>query len=150
MDEERVLWTGHPSHKKDLGFHLICWALCWLIVPLVMSLIRFLETRTHHFEVTSERIRVTSGILSRHMEELELYRVKDLDVIEPFWYRLFGLGNVNLDTSDRSNPLLTIEAIKEPRQLADAIRNQVEALRLARGVREIDMDVDNPGEAHIS
>ena len=107
MDEERVLWTGHPSHKKDLGFHLICWALCWLIVPLVMSLIRFLETRTHHFEVTSERIRVTSGILSRHMEELELYRVKDTSLYEPFLLRvLFGLGHVVIRTSDATHRVL--------------------------------------------
>ena len=42
-----------------------------------MSLARYLETRFTRFEITSERIRITTGVLSRRMEELELYRVKD-------------------------------------------------------------------------
>jgi uncharacterized membrane protein YdbT with pleckstrin-like domain len=139
MEEERVVWTGHPSHKKDLGFHVICWLLSPLIVPLVMSLIRYLETRTHRFEVTSERIRVTSGILSRHMEELELYRVKDTSLFEPFLLRtLFKLGHVVIRTSDATHRVLVIPAVLDASALREEIRGCVEKLRDRKGVRELD------------
>jgi uncharacterized membrane protein YdbT with pleckstrin-like domain len=139
MDEERVLWAGHPSHKKDLGFHLVCGLLFFLFVPLVMSLIRFLETRTHKFEVTSERVRVTSGILSRHMEELELYRVKDTSLFEPFMLRvLFKLGHVVLRTSDATHRVFVIPAIPNANALREEIRGCVEKLRERKGVRELD------------
>ena len=139
MDEERVLWAGHPSHKKDLTFHVVCWLLSPLIVPMVMSVIRYLETRTHRFEVTSERIRVTSGILSRHMEELELYRVKDTSLLEPFLLRvLFKLGHVVIRTSDSTHRILVIPAIANPNGLREQIRGCVEKLREQKGVREFD------------
>jgi membrane protein YdbS with pleckstrin-like domain len=139
MDEERVLWAGHPSHKKDLGFHLVCLLLSPLIVPIVMSLIRFLETRTNQFEVTSERVRVTSGILSRHMEELELYRVKDTGLYEPFMLRVFfKLGHVVLRTSDATHRIFVIPAVPDAHGLREQIRGCVEKLRERKGVRELD------------
>ena len=61
MDDERVLWTGHPSHAKDLGYHVLCWLFAPLVFPLFMSLARYLQTRFTRFEITSERIRVTVG-----------------------------------------------------------------------------------------
>src|SRR5258705_10937579 len=88
-DEEPTLWAGHPSHVKDLRFNVICGLLCWLIVPLAMMLWRYLETRSEQYEVTSERIRVTTGVLSKTMSELELYRVKDTSTVQPLFAHMF-------------------------------------------------------------
>lgn len=134
-----MLWAGHPSHKKDLGFHVVCWLLSPLIVPIVMSVTRFLDTRTQRFEVTSERVRVTSGILSRHMEELELYRVKDTSLYEPFLLRvLFKLGHIVLRTSDATHRVFVIPAVPRAHELREEIRGCVEKLRERKGVRELD------------
>jgi uncharacterized membrane protein YdbT with pleckstrin-like domain len=139
MDEERVLWTGHPSHAKDLGYHILCWLVSPLVFPLFMSLARYLQTRFTRFEITSERIRITVGVFSRHMEELELYRVKDTSVLEPFLLRVwFKLGHLVLRTSDPSNPLLVIPAIANVHHLREELRGCVEKIRAAKGVREVD------------
>ena len=47
------------------------------------------------YEITSERIKITSGIFSKQTSALELYRVKDYTLEAPFFYRLFHLGNIN-------------------------------------------------------
>ena len=138
MDEERTLWKGHPSPKKDLGFYVVCTLLSPLILPLVAMLVRYLNTKFYKIEVTSERIRITTGILSKRMDELELYRVKDTRVEEPFFLRLFGLGNIVIATSDQSHPALTLEAIPETRALREDLRGCVEKLRDRKRVREID------------
>ena len=44
MDAERALWSGHPSHRKDLGYHLACLLFAWLVFPLFLSLARYLQT----------------------------------------------------------------------------------------------------------
>ena len=33
--------------------------------------------------------------------------------MRPFWLRMFGLSIIKADTSDRSHPLVTLEAIKD-------------------------------------
>ena len=139
MDDERVLWAGHPSHAKDLGYHVLCWLFAPLVFPLFMSLARYFQTRFTRFEITSERIRITVGVFSRHMEELELYRVKDTSVSEPFLLRvLFKLGHLVLRTSDASNPLLVIPAVADVHQLREELRGCVEKIRTSKGVREVD------------
>lgn len=136
--DERTLWEGHASHVKDLGYHALCALLSPLLVPLVLMLVRWLDTRCHRWEVTSERIRTTTGILSKRMEEIELYRVKDTSIEEPFLYRLFRRGTIVIETSDRSSPELRIEAIAGARELREQIRGCVEKIRERKGVREID------------
>lgn len=139
MDEERVIWSGHPSHAKDLGYHLLCLAFAWLVFPLFFSLARYLQTRFTRIEITSERIRITVGVFSRRMEELELYRVKDTSVDEPFLLRvLFKLGHLVLRTSDASHALLLIPALPDVRHLREELRGCIEKIRAAKGVREVD------------
>jgi membrane protein YdbS with pleckstrin-like domain len=69
-----------------------------------------------------------------------LYRVKDIETRQPFLYRLCGIENVQLNTSDSSSPFVLIEAIRHHVGLADKIRNQVETIRQQKGVREIDVE----------
>ena len=64
--------------------------------------------------------------------------MKDLTVEEPFLQRLVGRGRLILQTSDRSNPVIVLSAMHDVAALRDLIRTQVERLRAAKGVREID------------
>ena len=48
--------------------------------------------------------------------------------------------NVQLNTSDSSSPSVFIEAVPSAVKLADKIRNEVEAIRAQKGVREIDVE----------
>lgn len=137
-EEERTLWEGHPSHLKDLGTHIVCGLLFWTVVPLGIMLWRYLETRHTWFEVTSERIRLTRGILSKRVDEMELYRVKDSRLDQPFFLRLFGLSNLVIKTSDQSTPIIIIHALPEAEVLRENLRGCVEKLRQAKGVREVD------------
>jgi hypothetical protein len=50
------------------------------------------------------------------------------------------LENIQLDTSDAETPFVFITAIPSNAGLADKIRNQVEAIRQQKGVREIDVE----------
>ena len=90
--------------------------------------------------LTSERIRLSRGILGKSHDELELYRVKDSTLEQPFFLRLFGLGNIVLDTSDRSTPIFTFKAVPDPSALRDELRTHVEARRTAKQVREVDFE----------
>jgi len=137
---EEMVWRGTSSQWKNFGFFILCALLCWLIVPIFIALARYLQTKNKVYELTTERLKTTEGVFSKVTDTLELYRVKDLEKRQPFFYRLVGVENVALNTSDASSPFIFIEAIPSSVGLADKIRNQVEAVRAQKGVREIDVE----------
>jgi len=146
--EEKVLWEGNASQVVNLPFYIFCF-LCFVVIlvifpilfflPIVVAFIKWLEIKNIRYEITNERIRITKGIVSKNINELELYRVKDSTFDQPFSLRIFSLGNIVLNTSDRSTPNITIRAIKNAQSLREEIRKNVEYLREKKGVREIDV-----------
>ena len=137
---EQTVWRGSSSQWKNLGVFILCGLFCWLIVPIFIALARYLQTKNKIYELTTERLKITEGIFSKVTDTLELYRVKDLETRQPFLYRMFGVENVQMNTSDNSSPFIFIEAIPSAVGLGDKIRNQVEAIRAQKGVREIDVE----------
>ena len=101
---------------------------------------RYLQTKNKIFELTTERLKITEGVFSKVTDTLELYRVKDIETRQPFVYRMFHLENIAVNTTDASSPFIFIEAIPSAVAFADKMRNQVEAVRMQKGVREIDIE----------
>ena len=137
---EQTVWRGTSSQWKNFGTYLLCALFCWLIVPIFIALARYLQTKNKIYELTTERLKITEGVFSKITDTLELYRVKDLETRQPFLYRMFGVENLQLNTSDNSSPVVFIEAVPSTVALGDKIRNQVEAIRQQKGVREIDVE----------
>jgi uncharacterized membrane protein YdbT with pleckstrin-like domain len=139
MPEETV-WRGTSSQWKNLGLYVLCGLFCWLIVPIFIALARYLQTKNKIYELTTERLKITEGVFSKVTDTLELYRVKDIETRQPFLYRMFHIENIAVNTSDASSPFILIEAIPSAVAFADKMRNQVEAVRMQKGVREIDIE----------
>jgi uncharacterized membrane protein YdbT with pleckstrin-like domain len=137
---EETIWRGTSSQLKNLGLFILCGLFCWLIVPIFIALTRYLQTKNNVFELTTERLKMTEGIFSKVTETLELYRVKDIEVRQPFVYRMLGVENIQVNTSDLSSPVILLDAIPNKVGLADKLRNQVEIIRVQKKVREIDLE----------
>jgi membrane protein YdbS with pleckstrin-like domain len=164
---EQIVWRGTSSQWKNFGRYLLSavlgivvlvvfatlrnsgslqlsgaspYILLLLVVPILMALGRYLETKSKIYELTTERLKTTKGVFGKVTDTLELYRVKDLETRQPFLYRLVGIENVQVNTSDVTSPFVLLEAIPCAVALGDKIRNQVEAIRAQKGVREIDVE----------
>jgi uncharacterized membrane protein YdbT with pleckstrin-like domain len=111
-----------------------------LLVPLAIIAWKWLVIANTRYELTSQRLRTRTGVLNKHFDELELYRVRDYKLEQPFLQRLFSLSTVILTTSDKSNPLLVLRAIPRGELLREQMRTYVEEARTRRGVREVDFE----------
>ena len=111
-----------------------------LVLPVFYIFIRWLRIRSFVYEITTERIRVTNGLLSRRTTELELYRVRDYTIEEPLLLRFVNRGDLILSTADRSSPTLVLHAIPNVTALKDQIRLHTERMRKLRGVRDLEID----------
>jgi len=155
MDEETTFWKGSPSQWLNIGPFTVALLLAagiafggmffppaWiaLAIPFFYALWSYLTVRSQTFELTTERLRITKGIINQSIDEVELYRVKDILVERKWWMRLTGLGHIHLETSDRSLPHIDIPAIRDSINLRESLRKKVEAMRDKKRVREMDFD----------
>jgi len=114
--------------------------LGWLGLGVLISLWKYLTVKTWNFKITNQRITDEKGVLSKVTNELELFRVKDITLVQPFWLRLVGLSNIVLVTSDKSNPLFVIPGVKNGKELREELRTVVDKRRTEKGVVERDYD----------
>lgn len=157
--QESVIWEGSQSQVLNFGIFISMGVISAIIVvlslmffpiaavvaaiPLFYMFVKWLVVKNHKYKVTSERIFYTTGIFSKKTEALELYRVRDVDMYEPFWQRLFKLGNVSLTTSDKTTPNFILKAVPGPAELMNNIRKNVELrrdIKKVRGVEFLDDD----------
>jgi len=111
----------------------------FLIVPVLNAIWRILVTYNTGYLLTSQRLLMTYGVFNKDTDTLELYRVKDFQVYRPLVLRMFGLGNLIMNTSDASDPYVKLAAIKQADRLLTMVRHHVEECRIKRGVRALDM-----------
>ncbi|QDV12039.1 Bacterial membrane flanked domain protein [Rosistilla oblonga] len=137
---EEELWKGRPSQITNIKSYIMCALFCWLIVPIFVAIWRYLVVNSIRYELTNQRFRVSWGVLSRHMNELELYRVKDIGFSQTFFQRLTGLATISITSSDSSTPYTSIESIPATRakMVRERLRTVVEELRDRKRVREVD------------
>jgi uncharacterized membrane protein YdbT with pleckstrin-like domain len=146
---EELIWRGHSSHVVNFWWHAVCWLLFVAVVPLLVSLWKWIENRARVYEITTERVKISQGVFTKRTDELELYRVRDSTVVEPFFYRLFGKGNILLNTTDASTPVVIIEAVPDVNALRDKLRQAIEACRDRKRARisELSGTADLDGDA---
>lgn len=164
MNEERTIFRGSPSLLTKFGSLFLCFlviAACvtgailitepvyrWILggiagLCFVFVLGVILVVKATQYEVTSHRIRIRRGILTKRTDELELYRANDTSLIEPLNLRMFGLGTIEVRTVDATTPTVYLEAVHGARQLREQIRLAVEECRDRKGVRLTEFE--NPG-----
>ena len=98
-----------PSATTDVDLRSV---YPWIIVAIwvlcgVGALVSYLKVSTTKYVLTSERLRVTTGVLSTRTEDLELRRVRDSIILRPLWARMAGLGDVQILSADASTPRAT-------------------------------------------
>ncbi|MEB3337871.1 MAG: PH domain-containing protein [Leptolyngbyaceae bacterium] len=135
---EVIIWEGTPSQILNLGPFILCGLTFFLVIPIFIAAWKWLQVNSHRYQVTTERIVITQGIFSRRTEEMELYRVRDVSFIQPFWMRLFSLTDLVLSTTDPSSPTLVLQALPNAKQLWDEIRINASLCRQKRGISELD------------
>jgi hypothetical protein len=91
--QEEVLWQGRPF----------------------LSLVE-------HYTITSDRIKIVSGLFGQDIENYELIRVQDLDVSRGMTERLFNLGDIHIQGQDPSKSKITLRNVKDPEAVYELLR----------------------------
>lgn len=139
---ERTLFEGRRAVIPGVG------ALLVVILTVGLAAIYFwLRSLGKSYRITTERIIVEHGVLSKRTEQLDLYRITDYVVERPFSQRLLGTGNLMVEAMDRTTPKVHIEGIRtDVMKLYEDLRAATEQEKRRRGVRVVDIDEGGVGQ----
>lgn len=133
-EDERTLFEGRPAVIGGAG--------ALLLVGLTLgiaALFFWLRSLSVHYKITTRRVIVERGLLSKRMEQVDAQRINDFVVDRPFGQRLLGTGNLLLHTLDPTTPNVEVRGIKtDVKALYEGLRAAVDAERARRGVRIIE------------
>lgn len=87
------------------------------------------------YSMSDDRIFCEKGLLNMKFEEILLYRVRDISMKITLGQRIFGVGSILLQSSDKTAPVLEIKNVKHPRQVKEMIHQQVEQVKEQRRMR---------------
>ena len=116
-ETEKNLFTGHPVIIYNF------WQ--WLAVLLTLGIAYFvywIRSLSINYEITTQRVRVERGLLSKEKENVELFRIDHFDLHKPLGMRLVGQCILHLRSSDTNFPSVMILGIPNLESLADTLR----------------------------
>ena len=91
------------------------------------------------YYITNERLYSRSGFISSREDECLLYRVLDISLTRSLGQRLFGTGTIEMNTKDRSNPVIRLENIKNPVNVKRLISDLIDEERDLKNITGKDM-----------
>jgi uncharacterized membrane protein YdbT with pleckstrin-like domain len=117
------------------------WPLALTGLALLVVLWKWLQTMAAKYEITEQRLIIRRGIFFKSIDEIELYRIKDVRMNFTLLSQWAGVGTVCLTSSDETTRVgdLVMRDIENAQARREEIRRLVDAARRLRGVREIDM-----------
>ena len=81
------------------------------------------------YSFDEERIFVDTGFFNKRQDEIRLYRVLDITVTRKFGQRIFGMGSIQLKTSDKTMGDFEIKNIKKVLDVKMQLSDLIEANR---------------------
>jgi len=128
--QERIIFDGKPAVIGSVS--RLFTAIFTLGIGALFFWVKSIST---HYLITTQRIVVESGVLSKRTDTLELYLIDDVELEKPIGQRLMGTGNVLLLTQDITNKRLHLVRLPlDVRNLYEQLRPAIESSKYARRI----------------
>ncbi len=138
---EQVIFSGHPSWRAILGFYLkgivvaaIAGALAklfgadsatvFLIVLVAIALavlVGFVKRVATTYTITSRRLNIRRGILSREIQETRLERVQNVNYRQSIYQRVMQIGDVDFDTAASDDYNFVFAGVANPDEVVHRV-----------------------------
>jgi uncharacterized membrane protein YdbT with pleckstrin-like domain len=129
---EDIIWEGRPTWRA----WPVRWVLGWLLLPVlvggILLLLVWMRTRSTRWRIESER-----GLLSKRVDTLELWRVRDVEFRQSLLDRIAGVSSLFVTAHDGSQPVLEVRGAPGDRSVYDRLMSSVMQARQQRGVMNI-------------
>jgi membrane protein YdbS with pleckstrin-like domain len=140
----RVLLTiawgvlAYYTWSENYNLALVTWIALAVLVALWVGLIwRVIQAHySHYYRLTNRRLFVSTGVVNRRRDMMELLRVKDVFTRQQsLMERWLGLGTVVVVPSEKELPTFYLAGVDDPKEVMDLIWHHARAERDNRSVK---------------
>jgi uncharacterized membrane protein YdbT with pleckstrin-like domain len=146
---ENELYAGRPSWRALMSFYLggiglavlvllilgllagewpLAAAIAAALVVLTLLIGWFRRVSTKYL-ITNQRLRISRGIVRRHVQETRLERVQNVNYQQSVLDRMLGVGTVDFDTAGSDDSEFRFEWVNGPEQVVRAVDHAIEEAR---------------------
>jgi uncharacterized membrane protein YdbT with pleckstrin-like domain len=144
---EQIMFQGHPSWRSILSFYikglLVVLVIAFLVglgtnianddtdtnlVVLVavvgvaiVVLAGFIKRITTHYTITTRRLHIQRGIISRDIQETRLERVQNVNYNQSLLERLLQVGDVDFDTAAGDDYNFIFTGVADPAEVVERV-----------------------------
>ncbi|HYH58771.1 MAG TPA: PH domain-containing protein [Thermoleophilaceae bacterium] len=137
---ERELFSGHPSWRSTLTFYIkglvvaaVAAGIGYLVgdegtaalvgvailaVAVVVGFVRRLSTT---YTITTQRLHIRRGLISRRTQEARLERVQNVNTSQSALERILQVGSVDFDTAGTTDSDFTFAGVSQPEKVVRAV-----------------------------
>ena len=107
-----------------LGWLADSWPLAVVIAAIIAALILivgYLRRVSTKYLITTQRLRISRGIVRRSVQETRLDRVQNVNYEQSVLDRVFGVGSVDFDTAGTDDSEFRFEWVNGPEKVVRAV-----------------------------
>jgi uncharacterized membrane protein YdbT with pleckstrin-like domain len=154
---EQVMFQGHPSWRSIIAFY-IKWLFVVLIAAFVVGIVTnitgddtdaglvalvavvgvavvvlagFVQRITVHYTITTRRLHIKRGIISREIQETRLERVQNVNYDQSILQRLLQVGDVDFDTAAGDDYNFIFAGVANPDEVVEQVDRATHAAQPA-------------------
>jgi uncharacterized membrane protein YdbT with pleckstrin-like domain len=137
---EEMVFDGHPSWRAVLSFYITGVIIVAVIVAIaalvsgavlaivlgavalgVMVLVGLIKRQATRYVITSERLHIRHGILSKKTQETRIQRVQNVNTEQRFVQRILQVGTVDFDTAGTDDSEFRFVGVSNPDEVVRAV-----------------------------
>src|SRR4051794_37296281 len=144
---EQVMFQGHPSWRSIIAFYIKglfvvliaafvvgivtnitgddtdagLVALVAVVGVAVVVLAGFIKRITVHYTITTRRLHIKRGIISREIQETRLERVQNVNYDQSVLQRLLQVGDVDFDTAAGDDFNFVFAGVANPDEVVERV-----------------------------
>src|SRR5262245_35451467 len=148
---ERELYEGRPSWRALMSFYVLgigvavgvivilgfladnmgTAVLIAVVIAGLTLVIGYFRRIATKYLITTQRLRISKGILRKRVQETRLERVQNVNYEQGLIDRMLSVGNVDFDTAGTDDSEFRFEWVNNPEGVVRAVDQAVEEARAA-------------------
>ena len=148
---EESVYQGHPSWRALASFYLLgllvalavflvvavaigetaIGIVLGVVIAAVVLVVGYLRRVFTRYVITSQRLRISRGIVSRNVQETRLDRVQNVNFDQSVIDRMLSVGSVDFDTAGTDDSEFVFEWVNDPEGVVRAVNDAIHEQRLA-------------------
>jgi membrane protein YdbS with pleckstrin-like domain len=125
---------GATNSAGGLATPFLIGGIALLLASSIMLVYVILSIKCQRYKITRRLIEREQGLLFKRVDAIDLGRIKDVQLSQSFVDRGLNIGTIEVFSSDKTDPVMLIEAIPSPRPVYEQLRDAVIEISQRRGI----------------